>query len=69
MAPLFSQRPDIHEWLHHYTQLGVNKFYMYVPTLHYHEAHFDAPHEVRSCGHALPEFRCRLLPHCRALHT
>ena len=49
MAPLFSQRPDIHQWLHHYTQLGVNKFYMYVPTLHYHEAHFDAPHEVRSC--------------------
>ena len=28
---------------------ALNKFYMYVPTLHYHEAHFDAPHEVRSC--------------------
>ncbi len=47
VAPLFSQRPDIHQWLHHYTQLGVNKFYMYVPRLHYHEPHtYEAPHEV-----------------------
>ena len=50
VAPLFSQRPDIHQWLHHYTQLGVNKFHMYVPTLHSHEPHHhEAPHEVR--GH------------------
>lgn len=49
VAPLFSQRPDIHQWMHHYTQLAVNKFYMYVPTLHFHEAqHYDAPHEVSS---------------------
>ena len=48
VAPLFSQRPDIHQWLHHYTQLGVNKFYMYVPRLHYHEPHlYHSPHEVR----------------------
>ena len=48
-TPLFSQRPDIHQWLHHYTKLGVNKFYMYVPRLHYHEPHiYDAPHEVRA---------------------
>lgn len=54
VAPLFSQRPDIHQWLHHYTQLGVNKFYMYVPTLHYHEPHhYDSPHEVRTFLHKL----------------
>ena len=47
VAPLFSQRPDIHKWMHHYTQLGVNKFYMYVPRLHYHEPQlYEAPHEV-----------------------
>ena len=62
VAPLFSQRPDIHQWLHHYTQLGVNKFYMYVPTLHYHEAHFDAPHEVRSCWARLARQQVRPSP-------
>ncbi len=47
VAPLFSQRPDIHHWLYHYTQIGVNKFHMYVPTLHSHETvHYDVPHEV-----------------------
>ena len=55
VAPLFSQRPDIHLWLHHYTQLGVNKFYMYVPRLHYHEPHtYEAPHEVCLWGFSLP---------------
>lgn len=49
VAPLFSQRPDIHHWLYHYTQLGVSKFHMYVPNLHAHEAtHYDEPHEVSS---------------------
>ena len=28
VAPLFSHRPDIHQWMHHYTQLGVNRFHM-----------------------------------------
>jgi len=47
VAPLFSHRPDIHQWLYHYTQLGVNKFHAYIPTLHAHEGvHYDAPHEV-----------------------
>ena len=29
VAPLFSHRPDIHHWMHHYTQLGVNRFHMW----------------------------------------
>lgn len=33
VAPLFSQRPDIHQWLYHYTQLGVNKFHMCAQSL------------------------------------
>ena len=28
VAPLFSHRPDIHQWMDHYTQLGVNRFHM-----------------------------------------
>ena len=46
-----SYRPDIHEWLYYYTQLGVSRFHMYWPTLHSHEHKADdAPLELWEDG-------------------
>ena len=37
VAPLFSHRPDISDWMYHYSQLGVSRFHMYWATVHTHD--------------------------------
>ena len=47
VGPLFSHRPDIHNWMFHMMQLGVHRFHMYLPTIHAHEKDaFEAVHEM-----------------------
>ena len=58
VAPLFSHRPDISDWMYHYSQLGVSKFHMYWATVHTHD--HDATEEPLEVWRTVDSFHFRV---------